>query len=128
MKNTVIVKDKDEWSALAEFIGNIVAKYADVIDFDSLPDPDLYLLKRDITNTANERIKVEEHGVTREFIEKFSHYIANNVSKAFNKVENLLEADTDTLRISIVHESSAISGRSVCIRKTLPTVRMTVSA
>ena len=43
MKNTVIVKDKDEWSALAEFIGNIVAKYADVIDFDSLPDPDLYL-------------------------------------------------------------------------------------
>lgn len=78
-----------------------------------------------ITNTANERIKVEEHGVTKEFIEKFSHYIANNVSKAFNKVENLLEADTDTLRISIVHESSAISGRSVCIRKTLPSVRMT---
>lgn len=78
-----------------------------------------------ITNTANERIKIEEHGVTREFIEKFSHYIANNVSKPFNKVENLLEADTDTLRISIVHESSAISGRSVCIRKTLPTVRMT---
>jgi len=68
---------------------------------------------------------VEEHGVTKEFIEKFSHYIANNVSKPFNKVENLLEADTDTLRISIVHESSAISGRSVCIRKTLPTVRMT---
>ena len=78
-----------------------------------------------ITNTANERIKVVGHGVTKEFIEKFSHYIANNVSKAFNKVENLLEADTDTLRISIVHESSAISGRSVCIRKTLPTVRMT---
>ncbi len=78
-----------------------------------------------ITNTANERRKVEEHEVTKEFIEKFSHYIANNVSKPFNKVENLLEADTDTLRISIVHESSAISGRSVCIRKTLPTVRMT---
>ncbi len=78
-----------------------------------------------ITNTENERTKVEEHGVTRKFIEKFSHYIANNVSKAFNKVENLLEADTETLRISIVHESSAISGRSVCIRKTLPIVRMT---
>lgn len=47
--------------------------------------------------TANERIKVEGHGVTRrEFIEKFSHYIANNVSKPFNKVENLLEANTDT--------------------------------
>lgn len=78
-----------------------------------------------ITNTSNERKKIEKHEVTQEFVEKFSHYIANNVSKPFNKVENLLEADTDKLRISIVHESSAISGRSVCIRKTLPLVRMT---
>ena len=95
------------------------------VEDDEITDIDFNGRDLWITNTANERIKVEEHGVTREFIEKFSHYIANNVSKAFNKVENLLEADTDTLRISIVHESSAISGRSVCIRKTLPTVRMT---
>ena len=40
------VKDKDEWSSLANFIGNIIAKYADEIDFDSLPDPDVYLQKR----------------------------------------------------------------------------------
>ena len=46
MKNKVIVKDKDEWSSLAYFIGNIIAKYADEIDFDSLPDPDVYLQKR----------------------------------------------------------------------------------
>ena len=46
MKNRVIVKDKDEWSALAEFLGNMIAKYADEIDFDSLPDPDVYLQKR----------------------------------------------------------------------------------
>ena len=46
MKNKVIVKDKDEWSSLANFIGNIIAKYADEIDFDSLPDPDVYLQKR----------------------------------------------------------------------------------
>ena len=95
------------------------------VEDDEITDIDFNGRDLWITNTANERIKVEDHGVTREFIEKFSHYIANNVSKAFNKVENLLEADTDTLRISIVHESSAISGRSVCIRKTLPTVRMT---
>lgn len=78
-----------------------------------------------ITNTTNERIKILSHGVTKEFIDKFSHYVANNVSKPFNKVENLLEADTETLRISIVHEAAAVSGRSVCIRKTLPNVRMT---
>ena len=46
MKNKVIVKDRDEWSSLANFIGNIIAKYADEIDFDSLPDPDVYLQKR----------------------------------------------------------------------------------
>ena len=57
MKNTVIGKHKDEWSALAEFIGNIVAKYADVIDFDSLPDPDLYLLKRDMLDSYKSYIR-----------------------------------------------------------------------
>ena len=45
-KSQKIVKDKDEWSSLANFIGNIIAKYADEIDFDSLPDPDVYLQKR----------------------------------------------------------------------------------
>jgi hypothetical protein len=46
VKNKVRVKDKDEWSSLANFIGNMIAKYADEIDFDSLPDPDVYLQKR----------------------------------------------------------------------------------
>ncbi|HIG0358612.1 TPA: ATPase, T2SS/T4P/T4SS family [Clostridium sporogenes] len=95
------------------------------VEDDKITDIDFNGRDLWITNTDNERIKVEGHSVTKEFIEKFSHYIANNVSKAFNKVENLLEADTDTLRISIVHESAAISGRTVCIRKTLPAVRMT---
>lgn len=43
-----IVKERDEWSNFAEFIGAMVAKYADKMDFESLPDPDLYLLKRDM--------------------------------------------------------------------------------
>ena len=46
MKNKVIVKDRDEWSSLANFLVNMIAKYADEIDFDSLPDPDVYLQKR----------------------------------------------------------------------------------
>ncbi|MFV0467294.1 MAG: pilus assembly protein, partial [Lachnospiraceae bacterium] len=63
------------------------------IEEDEITDIDFNGTDLWMTNTANERIKVEEHGVTKEFIEKFSHYIANNVSKPFNKVENLLEAD-----------------------------------
>lgn len=45
-ENKVVVKERDEWSSLVEFIGNMVAKYADVINFDVLPDPDVYLAKR----------------------------------------------------------------------------------
>ena len=56
VKNKVIVKDKDEWSSLANFIGNIIAKYADEIDFDSLPDPDVYLQKRYIYMNLIRRI------------------------------------------------------------------------
>lgn len=45
-KNTVMIKERDEWSSLAQFIGNMIAKYADEIDFDSLPNPDIYLMKK----------------------------------------------------------------------------------
>lgn len=45
-KNTVTIKERDVWSGLAQFLGNMLAKYADEIDFDSLPDPDIYLMKK----------------------------------------------------------------------------------
>ena len=49
-KTKVVIKERDEWSGFAEFLGNMIAKYADAIDFESLPDPDIYLLHRDIKN------------------------------------------------------------------------------
>ena len=79
-----------------------------------------------ITDVENERYLIRRHGITEKFVEQFSHRIANEVSKPFNKKNNLLEAETDTLRISIVHESVAISGRSICIRKSMPMLRMQV--
>ena len=48
VNNKVIVKEKDVWSDLANFIGEMVAKYAEVMDLDSLPDPDHYLLVKRI--------------------------------------------------------------------------------
>lgn len=32
----------DEWSGLADFLANMIAKYAGELDLDSLPDPDQY--------------------------------------------------------------------------------------
>lgn len=77
-----------------------------------------------ITDVENERYLIRSSGITDKFVEQFSHRIANEVSKPFNKKNNLLEAETDTLRVSIVHESAAVSGRSICIRKSMPRIRM----
>lgn len=78
-----------------------------------------------ITHLKKGRYQVDID-ITQEFIEKFTHRIANLVNKSFNKMNNVLEAQTDDLRISIVHESSAVTGRSICIRKSLPEVRNTI--
>ena len=46
VKNKVVLKERDVWSDLANFIGEMVAKYAEAMDLDSLPDPDHYLLMK----------------------------------------------------------------------------------
>ena len=92
---------------------------------DDITDVDFNGTDLWITDTANRRKKIEDHGITPRFVNQFSQRVANQVSKPFNKANNLLEAETDTLRISILHESAAVSGRSICLRKSLPTVRIT---
>ena len=47
------------------------------------------------------------------------------MNRPFNQANQVLEADTNELRISIVHESAAVSGTSICIRKSPPVVRNT---
>lgn len=56
--------------------------------------------------------------LSRDFIEQFTVRVADAVSQNFNQYNPLLEAETDVLRISIVHESVANTGRSISIRKT----------
>ena len=80
-----------------------------------------------ITDLERGRYRAETT-ITEEFIEEFTHRIANRVNKPFNRIHNVLEAETKTLRISIVHESAAVTGRSICIRKSLPEVRHTIES
>ena len=42
-RQRIEIKERDEWSGIAELLGNIIAKYADVVDLDDLPEPDIYL-------------------------------------------------------------------------------------
>lgn len=53
-----------------------------------------------------------------EFINRFCVRIADLVSETFNQYSPWLEAETETLRISIIHETIANTGRSISIRKT----------
>ena len=46
----VEIKERDEWSGVAEFLGNIIAKYVDVVDLDALPEPNKYLAEKRLKN------------------------------------------------------------------------------
>ena len=64
IKNKVVIKERDAWSDLANFIGEMVAKYTDVMGLDQLPDPDNYLRMKRIKQLYMELYKTEN-------IEKF---------------------------------------------------------
>ena len=62
------------------------------------------------------------------FINSLTVRMANEVSKEFNPMNPLLEAETPDLRISAVHESRAHTGRSFCVRKTPTFARITTTS
>ena len=66
--------------------------------------------------------------MTPAFVEQFTQRIANVVSRQFNKRNPELEAETSELRVTILHESVAKSGRSISIRKTPPLIRLTAES
>lgn len=78
-----------------------------------------------VTDLKRGKYQAEED-VEEKFLTQFAHTVANCVNKRFNAVDNILEADTKELRISILHPSVAKSGMSVCIRKSPSIVRNTI--
>ena len=54
----------------------------------------------------------------KDFVDAFSVRVSNVVSKQFNKYMPILEAETEELRITILHESVSHTGRAISIRKT----------
>ncbi|MBQ1843794.1 MAG: Flp pilus assembly complex ATPase component TadA [Lachnospiraceae bacterium] len=94
------------------------------IEDDSITDIDFDGRRLWLSNTSNERYSPEVQ-LPADFVNAFAKRVANCVSKQFHKQSPVLEAETDTLRITIVHESAAISGRAICIRKSMPFTRLT---
>lgn len=75
-----------------------------------------------ITDLQRGRYRAGEE-LSDQFISNFTHNISNCVNRQFNNANKVLEADTRELRISIIHDSAAISGISICIRKSPCIVR-----
>lgn len=57
-----------------------------------------------------------------DFVERFSSLLANLTNKPFNKMNPILEIETEELRISIVHQSVVHAGITISLRK-IPAVR-----
>ena len=57
-----------------------------------------------IATTDNRRCKIDsaKEKITDSFLEQFCGRIANEVSRGFNQMDNVLEAETETLRITVV--------------------------
>ena len=68
VKKKVVIQERDAWSDLANFIGKMVAKYAEAMELDQLPDPDNYLRMKRIKQLYMELYKTEN-------IEKFRSII-----------------------------------------------------
>ena len=63
VKTNVVLKERDVWSNLANFIGEMAAKYAEAMDLDNLPDPDFYLHRKRIRQLYTELYK--EKNITK---------------------------------------------------------------
>lgn len=75
-----------------------------------------------INDLEKGRYKVENFVLNDTFIQQFYTRISNLMNIQFNQNNPLLEAETDNLRISILHDSVTNTGISISIRKT-PAIR-----
>lgn len=43
------MKNENEWNTLSELLSNLIVKYADALDIDSMPNPDISHKNTDIS-------------------------------------------------------------------------------
>lgn len=110
--------DIDFWNLKPESFG-VFLPY--IID-DNVTDLNYYDGDLWIDDLFKGRYRAKNIDISQEFINQFSTRIANVVSRNFNDTDNVLEAETETLRVSILHNSVTARNQAISIRKT-PAVR-----
>ena len=48
----------DEWNGMADFLAGIIAKYAEKMDLDNLPDPDKYYKRKQMESMYRQYMKL----------------------------------------------------------------------
>ncbi|MBR2045130.1 MAG: Flp pilus assembly complex ATPase component TadA [Agathobacter sp.] len=70
--------------------------------------------------------KVEDASITENYMRNVAKTIGIYTGKSFNATDNLLCVDTDTLRVTCVHESVSNDSVSACLRKENARLRFTM--
>lgn len=107
-----------------ELSNEILGPFQKYLEMDEITDVDYNGRALWVKNIYGVKKQVKDEELTERFITNFVQNIANYASLSFNKQENILEAETKNLRITCVHDSIAVSGTAVCIRKTTSAPRM----
>lgn len=81
-----------------------------------------------LRDVNNYRWKENNPDVTAEYINSLVIHIANAVSQKFNVDNQILEAEMDNMRFTCIHESVALRGRAICIRKVMEKARLKYSS
>ena len=70
--------------------------------------------------------KIEDTSITENYMRNVVKTIGIYTGKSFNAIDNLLCVDTDTLRVTCVHESVSNNSISACLRKENAGLRFTM--
>lgn len=70
------------------------------------------------------RYEVKDSGITESWIQQFTQKLSNKMNLQCNRSHPFIEAETDELRVSIIHEAVTNTGYSISIRKTPPIRRL----
>ena len=85
------------------------------INDDTITDVDYNGHELWVKNIYGEK-KIVAKELPIDFLNTFCQRVADSVNGFFTPQDPILEAETETLRISIIHETVATSGRSISIR------------
>lgn len=106
MSNKSILLDDASFGPLLPYIQN-----------EAITDVDYNGTDLWLTDIRKVKTKADASIVTAKFMEVFTNKVSMAVEQQFNPAHPILEAESDELRITAVHESATSTGRAFCIRK-----------